>query len=296
MLHVLILAAGLGTRLKPLTDSCPKPLVPVVDASILEHQVRFVKTLGDVTLHVNAHHLAEKLETEAKQLGFFKVWQEQELLGTGGPIHRMAKEMDIDELLILNGDCFCSLDLKAFLNAARASQSSVALLCRDFSKVNTLLIEHSKLQGIANKFLFGNPTSRATFSGISWYSKKALQNISESERDVRDFWKRLIENGDSPATFLAKENSLWIDMGTPIGLFNAVKARLSQLNKTNWIDSKASLGNNVLVGDNVVIHQDTFVGDSAHLENAVILPGAKLEPKQVYKNQIVGENFTWGLE
>ena len=64
MLHVLILAAGLGTRLKPLTDSCPKPLVPVVDASILEHQVRFVKTLGDVTLHVNAHHLAEKLELD----------------------------------------------------------------------------------------------------------------------------------------------------------------------------------------------------------------------------------------
>lgn len=77
-LNVLILAAGLGTRLRPLTSGVPKPLVPVVDASILELQMRKAKMLGDVTLHANAHYLADQIVAEGVRLGFEKIWVEPE--------------------------------------------------------------------------------------------------------------------------------------------------------------------------------------------------------------------------
>ena len=65
-LNVLILAAGLGTRLRPLTSEIPKPLVRVYDKSILEIQMERAKSLGDVRLHANAHYLADQIVSEAR--------------------------------------------------------------------------------------------------------------------------------------------------------------------------------------------------------------------------------------
>lgn len=69
-LNVLILAAGLGTRLRPLTNDVPKPLVPVVDASILDLQARKARAIGNIRLHANAHYLADQVVAAGKTLGF----------------------------------------------------------------------------------------------------------------------------------------------------------------------------------------------------------------------------------
>ena len=79
-LNVLILAAGLGTRLRPLTSEIPKPLVRVYDKSILEIQMERAKSLGDVRLHANAHYLAEQIVREGERLGFEKVWVELSII------------------------------------------------------------------------------------------------------------------------------------------------------------------------------------------------------------------------
>jgi NDP-sugar pyrophosphorylase family protein len=87
------LAAGLGSRLRPLTLQMPKPLVPVVDASILAHQAHLARSIPNADLQVNAHYLADKLKIAAEKTGFSRVWMESpEILGTGGPLHRLYKE------------------------------------------------------------------------------------------------------------------------------------------------------------------------------------------------------------
>ena len=84
-LNVLILAAGLGTRLRPLTNDMPKPLVPVVDASILDLQAQKARAIGNIRLHANAHYLAEQVVAAGEKLGFEKVWVElPDILGTAG--------------------------------------------------------------------------------------------------------------------------------------------------------------------------------------------------------------------
>ncbi|MBR2306350.1 MAG: NTP transferase domain-containing protein, partial [Fibrobacter sp.] len=133
-MNVLILAAGLGTRLRPLTNDVPKPLVPVVDASILDLQARKARAIGNVRLHANAHYLAEQVVAAGETLGFEKVWVEQpEILGTAGPLHRIYAAGYRGGLLVMNGDAYCSFDLKKFVESAvsRASLENgpqVALL------------------------------------------------------------------------------------------------------------------------------------------------------------------------
>ena len=200
-LNVLILAAGLGTRLRPLTSEIPKPLVRVYDKSILEIQMERAKSLGDVRLHANAHYLADQIVSEGERLGFEKVWVETpEILGTAGPLRRIYAAGYRGGLLIMNGDAYCNFDLGAFVRNARAAYEAgkadgsnrceAALLAVDFPKVNTFRVgADGCLAGVAGRF--GSEEGRAaTFSGISWYSDEALARIRDGEFDIREFWIR----------------------------------------------------------------------------------------------------------
>lgn len=281
-LNVLILAAGLGTRLRPLTSDVPKPLVPVVDKSILEQQAIKARAIGNVRLHANAHYLADQIVTEGERLGFEKVWVEPEILGTAGPLKRIYNEGYRGGLLIMNGDAYCSFDLKAFVeNAKRAfaaasegSAPGVALLAVDFPKVNTFRVnEEGRLVGVAGRF-GSEEGAAATFSGVSYYSDEALARIADGEFDIREFWKQEITAGRPPFVDMSQMNATWIDMGSPEGLWDATAARLSELGVDRWS------------GDSVVV-------DAA--KRSVVFAGAEVGEGDVVENEIRGPGFVWKI-
>jgi aminoglycoside/choline kinase family phosphotransferase/choline kinase len=223
VLHTLILAAGLGTRLRPLTEQVAKPLIPIANSCPLEQQALLAKRIGSEKIHANAHYLAEQVQNAATEFGISKVWLEPEILGTGGPLQRMYKEGERGSLLVLNGDCEHNLDIEAFLEKAKNSGATCALLAIDNPKINTLCIDgKNRLVGIENRFGEKGIES-ATFTGISWYSEKAWEQIAE--RDIRDFWAKLIKKGENPYVQIASENSLWIDIGSPEGLMKAIASK-----------------------------------------------------------------------
>ena len=283
-LNVLILAAGLGTRLRPLTNDVPKPLVPVVDASILDLQARKARAIGDVRLHANAHYLADQVVEAGKVLGFEKVWVEQpEILGTAGPLHRIYAEGYRGGLLVMNGDAYCSFDLKAFVSNAQALASQpdgpqVALLAVDFPKVNTFRINtDGRLAGVAGRFGCEEGTP-ATFSGVSWYSDEALSRIREGEFDIREFWKQEIAAGRAPFVDMTQLHATWIDMGSPEGLMAAVEARLKEV------------GRDV---NEAVIEPGVKIPAGVTIKHSVIYAGAEIAEGETVENEIRGKDFKW---
>lgn len=288
-MRVLVLAAGLGTRLRPLTLQMPKPLVRIVDRTILEYQAELARTVPGAVLHVNAHYLADALIPAAQSLGFERVWNEQpEALGTGGPLFRMNREDPVDELLVMNSDCLCHFDLRSFLRLARSSGAPCALLAVDNPMVNSIYVRDGVMAGIQNRF--GDRTrERVTFSGISWYSGKALREIREEETDVRDFWKRLVAHGDFPFVDTSQKFSLWIDMGTPEGLMRASDFRRKELNVGNF-GVPAELAANAKA---TVMMPEVQVPTSATFDHAIIFPGAKISDGEFVHNEIRGQDFCW---
>lgn len=285
-LNVLILAAGLGTRLRPLTNDVPKPLVPVVDASILDLQARKARAIGSVRLHANAHYLAEQVVSAGGTLGFEKVWVElPDILGTAGPLKRIYNEGYRGGLLIMNGDAYCNFDLKAFVENAQALAAQpdgpqVALLAVDFPKVNTFRVgTEGRLAGVVGRFgaTEGEP---ATFSGVSWYSDAALSRIRDGEFDIREFWKQEIAAGRAPFVDMTQLHATWIDMGSPEGLMSAVEARLKEL------------GRDV---NEAVVEDGVQVPAGVTIKHSVIYAGAEIQPGETIENEIRGKGFKWKI-
>lgn len=282
-LNVLILAAGLGTRLRPLTNGIPKPLVPVVDASILDLQARKARSIGDVRLHANAHYLAEQVVAAGKSLGFERVWVEPEILGTAGPLRRIYAEGYRGGLLVMNGDAYCNFDLKRFVRnaqamAAQPGGAQVALLAVDFSQVNTFRVDvDGRLAGVVGRFGSAEGVA-ATFSGVSWYSDGALSRIREGEFDIREFWKQEIAAGRAPFVDMTQLHTTWIDMGSPEGLMSAVEARLKELGRSPY---------------EAVVEPGVELPPGVTVKHSVIYAGAEIEPGETIENEIRGKVFKW---
>lgn len=279
-LNVLILAAGLGTRLRPLTNEIPKPLVRVYDKSILEIQMERAKSLGDIRLHANAHYLAEQVVNAGERLGFEKVWVEQpEILGTAGPLRRIYAAGYRGGLLIMNGDAYCNFDLGAFVRNAR-NRCEVALLAVDFPKVNTFRVgPDGSLVGVAGRFGSEEGVA-ATFSGISWYSDEALARIRDGEFDIREFWKQEIAAGRAPFVDMSQLHATWIDMGSPEGLMAAVEARLVECGRDK---------------NEAVVEPGVNVPASARIVHSVLYKGAVISENEVVQDEIRGKDFFWQI-
>ena len=277
-LNVLILAAGLGSRLRPLTSEIPKPLVRVYDKSILEIQMERAKSLGDVRLHANAHYLADQIVSEGERLGFEKVWVETpEILGTAGPLRRIYAAGYRGGLLIMNGDAYCNFDLGAFVRNAR-NRCEVALLAVDFPKVNSFRVgADGCLAGVAGRFGADTGTA-ATFSGISWYSDEALARIRDGEFDIREFWKQEIAAGRAPFVDMSQLHATWIDMGSPEGLMAAVEARLVECGHDK---------------NEAVVEPGVVIPDGVKIAHSVIFKGAEIQPGETIENEIRGRGFVW---
>ncbi len=299
-LSVLVLAAGLGTRLKPYTDQIPKPLAPIVDKSILAHQLDSISSLGKVTpvSHVgaNAHYLAEQVKAAALALGFDHVFQElPNILGTGGPLNRVYEHGWKGELLVMNSDNFHDFDLGAFVVAARQSKAPFALLCMDYAPANNLECDaRGLICGRDGKYSVGIAARKVAFSGIAWYSEETLSRIALDDFNVVDFWKREAERGVLPLAYLEQEGRTWIDMGSPQGFYRACEARLAQLGISAWADPTLSLNANQL-GQGAVIHAPTTLGSDCRFAHCIVLPGAEIPSGSVVEHCIKGKGFQWDL-
>ena len=289
-MNVLILAAGLGTRLRPLTSDVPKPLVRVVDAPILELQVQKARALGNVAVHANAHYLADQIVAEGARLGFEKVWVEPEILGTAGPLSRIYRSGYRGGLLVMNSDAYCRFDLARFVANAESSGADFALLGVDFPKVNSIRVgADGRLSGVRNRF--GADAGEAvTFSGVSWYSDAALSRIEPAEFDILKFWEKEVADGRAPFVDVSQKDALWIDMGSPEGLKAACDARRKDLGVDSWVGDGPSTDPRFVRS---VVECAADIPAGATLTDSVIFAGAEVLPGENVAREIRGRGFCW---
>jgi len=211
----MILAAGLGTRLRPLTDVCPKPLVPVANRPVLATTIAYLKRHGIRSIVVNTHHHARRMSAFLRQGSGFGVAvelrHEPSILGTAGGLRNVADFWGPDTLLAINGDILTDVDLGEALAFHRSSGSPATLVlhrCPPFDQV--LLDDAGRVREIGS----GARPGRVAFTGIHFLEPAVRDWIpQEGFADIVSCYRRMIASGERVAGCLV-DRPYWRDIGT----------------------------------------------------------------------------------
>ena len=148
-MKAMILAAGLGTRLRPLTDDRPKALVTVAGRPMLYWVIARLVRHGFTEIIINAHHFAEQIEAFADAFGHpgvsLTVSVEEEILDTGGGVRKAAWFFDDEPFLVHNVDVLTDLDLSGLMNAHRSTDALVTVAVKKRKSSRHLLFDQEDI-------------------------------------------------------------------------------------------------------------------------------------------------------
>lgn len=234
-MKAMVLAAGLGTRLRPLTNDRPKALVEINGRTLLEITLARLKSFGIDEVIVNAHHFADRLiEYLHAHQNFgmsIQVSREDLLLDTGGGLKKAAWffHKNDDAFILHNVDVISSIDLNRMVQLHRACRALATLAVQDRKTSRYLLFnDHQELCGRrlvkeGKTELAGNaqPKYELAFSGIHVISTRLLPLMTEEGIfSIIDVYLRLASQGEKIQAFRADEYD-WRDLGTPESVMKA---------------------------------------------------------------------------
>ena len=196
----LILCAGYGKRLQPLTNNIPKPLLNIKNINLLDNSLRFIQSIGIEKIKINTFYLGDKIQNyiESKNytLNIDVVSDGEKILDTGGGIFNLIKQSDDEDFLILNPDTLWNSNyintfnemekyyfknkLKNLLMVVNKDKSFDTRFKGDFS-----LNKNKLIKKIENDFIY---------TGCQIISKKVFQNINSSIFSISEIWNDLINN------------------------------------------------------------------------------------------------------
>lgn len=217
----LILAAGYGTRLAPLTDAVPKPLLPVGGKTLLDHAVDNLTRAGCGNIAVNSHHLGEKvarhLDGRADRERF-TIFPEAEILGTGGALDNARSFLDLaPHFLIHNGDVLCDAPLAALVRDHVSHGALATLLLVDWPAVNSVVMNAEgtivRIGGPQEPLKPGQ--TALTYTGIGVFSRALLADIGSGFSSLIDPLVRAKDQRPGSVRGYAPGGFRWSDLGTP---------------------------------------------------------------------------------
>ena len=196
----LILCAGYGKRLQPLTNNIPKPLLNIKNINLLDNSLKFIQSIGIEKIKINTFYLGDKIQNyiESKNypLNIDVVSDGEKILDTGGGIFNLIKQSDDEDFVILNPDTLWNSNyintfnemekyyfknkLKNLLMVVNKDKSFDTRFKGDFS-----LNKNKLTKKIENDFIY---------TGCQIISKKVFQNINSNIFSISEIWNDLIYN------------------------------------------------------------------------------------------------------
>jgi NDP-sugar pyrophosphorylase family protein len=292
----MILAAGYGTRLRPITYTIPKPIVPLCGRPLIAWAVESLLAAGIRDFVVNLHHLPKAIRRYLREAyageARFVFSYETEILGTGGAVRRVRPLLeDDDEFFLLNGDTIQFPPYDALLAARRETGALAALTLRhppQGDRFTPVWLENNLVAG------FGSGTGEALmFSGTHLISRRIFDYLPDKEFSgiVDEVYQPLIESGRERVAGVVDDGSLWFDIGTPLRYMAASRtllartvdgtlapARGAQVAGDSLVHDTASVRGTItgsIVGARSIIAGD--LRDSVVWDDCRVAPGVVLE-------------------
>lgn len=221
-----ILAAGFGTRLRPITDHIPKALVPVCGEPLLGRAINFLRSQGMERIAVNVHHHPDQVRAflDSRKQGCELFHETGRIRGTGGALYFAKEFLASDDIVcVANVDIVAAIDLKKLCGAFVALNCSAGLVAIPAEDGTVLYNAQSKdyigarSEALSRVHEPGGKGAGAEFLGIAFYKREVLAVLDEADFSILPVWKRIQGTGMS-VKIVETPPMYWKDLGTPAGL------------------------------------------------------------------------------
>lgn len=301
----ILLVGGFGTRLKPLTNQTPKPMLPVGGLPVTEHQLLAAKRAGITKVILATSYLSEIFIPyfgDGSKWGMeLKYAVEKEPLGTGGAIRNAAELIDLaaakaanEEFVIFNGDVLSHHSISEQINFHRKNQAEVTLHLISVADARAFGCVPTDKDGKVTAFLekMDNPVTNSINAGCYVFSPSVISEIPLNQvvSVERETFPNLVNSGRP--VFGYSEQSYWLDIGTPAALFKGSRdlvngdfaaGKGTSFGSGSSASAGSSIGSNCQIGKSVsiansIIGNDVTIGDGAEISDSFILHGTVIAP------------------
>lgn len=306
MKQAFVLGAGKGTRLKSLTATLPKPLIPIHQKPLITYAFDHLIASGFERFMINTHHLPESF-APAFPDGTYRDSEiifrfEPDLLETGGGIANIADWLPKDEsFIVYNGDILSDMDLKPAIDAHEASSNLVTLVLRSEGDALQITLDNStnQIRDIRNTLQATSP-ALYQFTGVYLVRPAFLELLTPGKKEsVIPAFLELISQNALGGTVI--DDGIWSDLGTRSTYLRA-SANLS----TNGFPNYGKQSDQQRIHPDAEIHPEAHVcplssighgcvvGAGARIDNSILWPNSQAAAKSSLRNTIVrsGETAT----
>lgn len=296
-MKAMILAAGYGTRLRPLTFLKPKPLFPILNKPLLAVIIEQLRRAGVTEIAVNTHHLGDQITEfleKFDQSGLvIHILHEEVILGTGGGLQSAKCFLDNAPFLAINGDIFTTIDLKAAYDFHIASGNTVTMVLHDYPKYNNVRVDkQDRVRGFSRR-----TDGQMAFTGIHIINPDVFSLIPEGGYyDILDTYHTLIAKGAKVGALRASGH-YWTDIGTVQAYLalhsDLLNGRVSGVDNLLPRSYPFYFGKNVSIGKDVELTDWVSLGDRvcveshAHLTRTVIWEGSRIKARSQVADTVI---------
>lgn len=303
-IRALVLSAGLGQRLRPLTAQLPKPLLPVLGRALVAHSLDRLRAVGCEAVALNLHHLGARIEEAvgAEWAGISVTYSyEQELLGTLGALRSLRRFFEpADLVLVINGDSLCRWPLERLLKRHLRHRPPATLLVAERAEP-ARFGGGIGIEGKTGLVLDFRPSGardpegvvRRVFAGAHVLESSLLAALDGTDGPgclVRDLYEPMLRRGERVRAISSRAR--WHDLGTPEryldGVLDLARGRGPvRLVRRSWVAASARLARGVQL-KRAVVESGARVGEGSRLEDSLVLTGAAVAERSHLRRTVVG--------
>jgi mannose-1-phosphate guanylyltransferase len=302
-LTAVVLAAGLGTRLRPLSYQVPKPLFPILNRPLLGLILTQLAAAGFNRVAINTHHRAAEIQRFLESQGPWSLEvylsYEAEILGTGGGLRNLADFLGESSFLVINGDILTDLDF-AMVYRRHRPDALATMILHDYPRFNNVWLDQDgQVQAFGAPPTGLRASTPLAFTGIQIVSPMIFDLIQSGMFvSIIDTYRQAIAAG-AKVTAEVRKSFYWQDIGTPqdyleihrrllAGEVPAVAALYPQVTDP-FLAEGVTLSKGTRLDGGVCLGKGVKVGAGVYLKNTVVWAEADLGPGVKLEDCIVGQ-------
>ena len=318
-MQALILAGGEGTRLRPLTSTVPKPVVPLVDRPFIRFMLDWLRSHGVEDVVMSCGHLASGVRNvlgDGSALGItLRYVEEPRPMGTGGAL-KYAEPLLEGRFLMLNGDVLTDMDLTAQIAQHERTGARATLALTPVEDPSAYGLVRTRDGGEVTEFVEKPAPDQIDTRNISagaYVLERSVLELLEADEPAsieRDVFPRLVGEG----LYGYVSDGYWLDIGTPEryleGTFDILEGTVvsgvqermgdgflcveegvdnaGRIIPSALVETACRIGEGARIGGRVVLERGVMVGDNTTIERAVVMQGAEIGRDCTISGCIVG--------